>query len=87
MKPVLEAAERGLLFFKAAMYLYFFVVVYANFVGPVEVGNWFNIDKPTENGIKLGELVISTQIVQVTMGLALLEFSSNLVSFWKSFFE
>lgn len=83
MKTTLFVVERILFLLKFVGYVYLSILVYANFIGAKEVAYLLDVKQITDEGVKMGALVLSKQLIVVTIGVGILEALGNLVALCK----
>jgi hypothetical protein len=68
---------------KFGFYVFLAILVYGNFIGSEQFGYLLGVKEASEKGIEMGAIILSKQLVFVTLILAILEAFSNLISFFK----
>ncbi|OAB34269.1 hypothetical protein PMSD_14980 [Paenibacillus macquariensis subsp. defensor] len=75
--------EKMLFLFKFFGYLYLAFLVYADFIGPEQFAYLLDVKEVSEEGVKLGAIILSKQLIFVTIGVGIMEAASNFVSLFK----
>lgn len=83
MQSWIWSLDKMITMLKLAAYTYFACLLYGEFIGPEGVADIMNVEKVSEDGKEKVTLLISSQLVKTTIGLAVLEALSNLVSTFK----